>query len=810
MTISYGSADQRHPLVRYLLAFVVAVSAVGVTWAIRPLVAPSVTPPFILAVAIAALYGGTGPGVLAALLSLLALAYWFFPPLRLDTPADLARLVMFLVVAAITAVIAGTVQRQRWNAVREAREKERLRQAAEEAAQLAKLAATRAEEATRQAMEASHLAEEEAVKAEEATAEAETAAQEAAEALDRQLKAERALRQSEAELADFFDNATTPLHWVGADGTILRVNQAELDLLGYKRSEYVGRHIAEFHVDRPAIDDILTRLLAGEVISSYPARLRCSNGDIKDVLIDSSGYHADGRFVHTRCFTRDITAVKQSQEAAARLVAIVSSSTDAIISKTLDGVITSWNAAAERIFGYTASEMIGQPVFKLIPEELHDSERFILEELRKGNAVEFSESERVRKDGTRIWISLSVSPVRDQAGGIIGAASIKRDVTERKAVAEHLRDTQRLQAVGQLAGGMAHEANNQMSVVLGGVHFLLGRTDLAPAAREDIEYIRQAAERTAGITQQLLAFSRQQIFQLQDVDLNRVVQSIEPVLRRSLSEAHELVVQPGLHDGLVRADPRQLEQVLLNLTLNARDAMPDGGRLTIETSEVTLPASKRGDPGRPPAGRYAALVVQDTGRGMDQETLQRVFEPFFTTKDVGLGTGLGLSVVHGIVSQSGGYINVQSEPGKGATFRLYFPITSSGRLAEPPAATQTTPEERGRVALLVEDDSLVRTMAARGLTEAGYVVLEASNGRAAIELVRSHPGRLDVVITDIGMPEMGGYQLGRLLDDEKPEVPILYMSGYGDADGVSPILRKPFAPDVLVRKVSEILQQFER
>jgi PAS domain S-box-containing protein len=560
-------------------------------------------------------------------------------------------------------------------------------------------------------------------------------------------------------------------------------------------------------VDQPVIDDILSRLLAGEIIRSYPARLRCKDGAVKDVLIDSSAYRADGRFMNTRCFTRDVTFEKQAREAMARLAAVVSSSSDAIVSKTLDGVITSWNAAAERIFGYSAAEMIGQSVFRLIPEELHDTERFVLEQLRKGEAVEFSESERIRKDGARIWISLSVSPVRDASGAIIGAASIKRDITAWKLMAENLRETQRLQAVGQLAGGIAHETNNQMSVVLGGAQFLLRRADLAPDARKDVEFMREAAERTASITQQLLAFSRRQIQQLQDVDLNRVVESLEPVLRRSLREDHELIVRLGLRHGLVRADPRQLEQVLLNLTLNARDAMPDGGRLTIETCDVTLTPESPGGKEQLPPGRYAAFAVEDTGRGMDAGTMRRAFEPFFTTKDVGMGTGLGLSVVHGIVNQTGGHIRVESEPGKGAAFTVYFPITSAGREAEPSDAAEPAPSAHGRLVLLVEDDALVRSMAGRGLEEAGYTVIQAADGRTALELVRQHAGQVDILITDLGMPGMDGYQLGRILHDERPDLPILYMSGYGDADTVQPLLRKPFSPDVLVQKVAEVLRR---
>ncbi|MEO6057445.1 MAG: PAS domain S-box protein, partial [Gemmatimonadales bacterium] len=636
------------------------------------------------AVFVAAVLGGFGPGVLATVLSALLALHLYIDPagsLTLTDPVARFGVALFTASGLATAWLGEA-------RLRAEREMSRALAQAQQAAAQAEGEAVRAEE--------------EAVKAEEATAEAEIAAQDAADALEAQLQAERALRRSEEALADFFDNASTPLHWVGADGIIIRANQAELTMLGYQHDEYVGRHIAEFHLDQPVIEDILGRLLAGEAIQNYPARLRCKDGASKDVLIDSSAYQTDGRFVHTRCFTRDVTFEKRAHEAMARLAAVVSSSSDAMITKTLDGVITSWNAAAERIFGYSAAEMIGQSVFKLIPEDLHDSERFVLEQLRKGEAVEFSESERIRKDGARIWISLSVSPLRDSSGTIIGVASTKRDITERKLMAEHLRETQRLQSVGQLAGGIAHEANNQMSVVLGGAQFLLRRADLSPEARQDVDFIRQAAQRTAAITQQLLAFSRRQLQQLQDVDLNRVVESLEPVLRRSLREDQEFVLRLGLLHGLVRADPQQLDQVLLNLTLNARDAMPDGGRLTIETCEVTVAPESPGGKERMPPGRYAAFAVQDTGHGMDAQTMRRVFEPFFTTKDVGVGTGLGLSVVHGIVNQTGGHIRVESELGKGTTFRVYFPVTSAGGVPEPADAIEPATSASGRMALLVE------------------------------------------------------------------------------------------------------------
>jgi two-component system cell cycle sensor histidine kinase/response regulator CckA len=645
-------ADQtrRRQAIGYLVAVLVTAAAAGVTQLIRPLVAPNVTPPFILAVAIAVVFGGIGPGFLASLLSALTLSSWFFPAINLDNPPDLARLLLFLVVAIVITWIAGAAHRHRSSADEQGRKSERLR----------------------------GLADQLAAKAQEAT---------------------RQVRQS-------------------------------------------------------------------------------------------------------------ITGEKGAQEAMARLAAIVSSSSDAIIGKTLDGVITSWNAGAERTFGYPASEMVGQSVFKLIPEELHDAEREVLTQLRRGETVQLAETERIRKDGKRIWISLSVSPIRDATGVIIGAASIKRDVTEWRLMRQHLHDTQRFQSVGQLAGGIAHEANNQMTVVLGASQFLLRRPDLAPSAREDVELIRRAAERTASITQQLLAFSRRQVLQLRDVDLNRVVRTIEPVLRRSLAENHELIVRLRLRDAMVRADPRQLEQVLLNLTLNARDAMPGGGHLTIETDSVEIAAGDAASDGDEPSpGTYAVVVVKDTGRGMDHATLERAFEPFFTTKGVGEGTGLGLSVVHGIVNQSGGTVRVESELGKGTTFTLYLPISSAVRGPELPADTGTMAVEHGRVAVVIEDDPVVRGMAARGLREAGYDVLEAVNGREALELIRAHTGRLDVVVTDIGMPEMDGYDVARRLSEERPDLPIVFMSGYGDPEPKVPFLQKPFAPDVLVRRVGELLDR---
>jgi PAS domain S-box-containing protein len=755
-------------------------------------------------------------------------------------------------------------------------------------------------------------------------------------------QAEAELRRREQELTDFFENAAVPIHWVGPDGTILRVNQAELDLMGYDRDEYLGKSIADFHTDRAAIDDILRRLSAGEVLHDFPARLRCKNGSTIHALIDSSGYFEEGRFVHTRCFTRDVTTYQVGEQAAARLAAIVASSSDAIIGKTLEGTVTSWNAAAERIFGYSRDEMIGQSIYRLIPEELHGAERELLDTIGRGERVEFLETERIRKDGQRVQLAVSVSPILDGQGRVAGAASIKRDVTERKQAAEallrnqerlrlalkaarmgtwqwdvptntltwddqlhelygiepgqrvtqyedfigrvhpddralvaasvqraleggggldyefrivlpdgrvrwladqgrvlrdpkgnplyltgvcldtterkqmeeRLRQAQRMDSVGQLAGGIAHEANNMMSVVLGCADYVLQRTDLPGPVREDVDQIWKAATRTAGITQQLLAFSRRQVLQPQVLDLNATVRGLEPILGRTLGETRGLRMHLSPDLGAVRADPGQLEQVLINLALNARDAMPAQGRLTIETTNVVLDeayaAGKSVESLRP--GPYAALVVSDTGHGMDRATLSRIFEPFFTTKGVGQGTGLGLSTVYGIVKQSGGFIWVYSEPGLGATFKVYFPLAT----VSPGAADPREPPPGAReneIVIVAEDEAMVRGIMARTLRDCGYQVLEAPDGRSALDLVEARAGRVSLIVADVVMPDLGGREMSLRLAERWPEVPVLFTSGYTGMDVVRrglldegrEFLQKPLAPEALARKVREMV-----
>jgi CheY-like chemotaxis protein len=371
-----------------------------------------------------------------------------------------------------------------------------------------------------------------------------------------------------------------------------------------------------------------------------------------------------------------------------------------------------------------------------------------------------------------------------------------------------------METVGRLAGGIAHEANNQMSVILGSAQFVLRRLDIPDVVREDVEHIQRAAERTAGITQQLLAFSRRQVLQPQVLDLNALVQRSEPILRRTLGERSRLVVRPAVGLGRVKADPGQLEQVLLNLVLNAHDAMPDGGTVTIETSNVALTPEYATL--KPVAtivpGPHLLLSVGDTGVGMDRETVGRAFEPFFTTKPIGEGTGLGLATVYGIVKQSGGYIWVYSEPGQGTTFKIYLPVvggmpTERGGHDSMPVALD------GETVLVVEDEADVRMIIGRVLREQGYRVLEASHGLEALALAGDPTTRIDLIIADVVMPGLGGRELATRLAERRPGLRILFTSGYTGHDVVErglierdwPFLAKPVAPDALARKVRELL-----
>ncbi len=434
---------------------------------------------------------------------------------------------------------------------------------------------------------------------------------------------------------------------------------------------------------------------------------------------------------------------------------------------------------------------------------------------------------RVYESRGRIWhaatgafrhFAVRAAPVRDAEGGVHEWVGTLADIEDRWQAQQGLQQMDRLETVGQLAGGIAHEANNQMTVVLGYSDYLLRRNDLPPDARPGVEQVRKAAERTAVIAAQLLAFSRRQLLQPTAVDLNELIKGMELILQRTLGEAGILVLDLAPEAVITKVDSGRFEQVLLNFVLNARDAMDQGGRLTIGTRAVNLteaPSLAYRPRIRMEPGRYAELTVQDSGHGMDEETMGRVFEPFFTTKKFGLGNGLGLSTVYGIVKQSGGYIWVASRPGQGTTFTIHLPLISAAELAAPAQGeAPATAARPGQTVLIVEDEPGVREIAARVLTDRGYRVIVAEDGQAALDLLVEPDCQVDAVVTDLAMPGVSGRELAGRIERLRPGVPLLFMSGYTDDDVVrrglldagQPFFRKPFSPEELARRVRDLLR----
>ncbi len=491
--------------------------------------------------------------------------------------------------------------------------------------------------------------------------------------------------------------------------------------------------------------------------------------------------------------------------------AVIQSSPLAIWAVDLNGSLTFWNPAAERIFGWTEAEVIGQPL-PVLPANLQEEYQEWLAKFRNGESLAAVERTRVRKDGSRIEVVIWTAPLRDASGQINGTIAIDSDVTERKVLEEQFRQSQKLEAIGRLAGGVAHDFNNLLTVISGYSEMMVleagGDPNLLDYARE----IQYAADRAAALTAQLLAFSRRQISQPRILDLNEVVTHSMKLLRRLIGEDIDIatILDAGL--GRVKADPIHIDQVIMNLVVNARDAMLNGGKLTIETANRNIDAAYVGRHLGVVPGPYCMLAISDTGVGMDAATQSRLFEPFFTTKEAGKGTGLGLSIVYGIVKQNAGEIMVYSEVGKGTTFRIFFPMAV---VPEDFATAGERPSEmRGsETILLCEDEVAIRKLVHSMLTKQGYRVIQADTPDEAIQICRSAGQDIHLLLTDIVMPQTSGFDLARAIREICPQVKVLYMSGYTDnqvsrswvLDPGTPFIQKPFNAGALTQKVREAL-----
>ncbi|HEX3967447.1 MAG TPA: PAS domain S-box protein [Edaphobacter sp.] len=478
------------------------------------------------------------------------------------------------------------------------------------------------------------------------------------------LNAQHTLQERELQLNDFLENAAIGMHWVAEDGTILWANKAELALLGYRPHEYIGHHITEFHADRPVVEDILKRLGNNEELQDYEARVRCSDGSIRDVRIDSNVYRRDGQFIHTRCFTTDITEKKHAQQASFRLAAIVESSDDAIVSKDLNGIVKSWNAGAERIFGYKPEEILGRPITLLIPHDLWGDETRILAKIRSGERIDHFQTVRLHKNGDLIDVSLTVSPIKDKRGGIIGAAKIARDITQQKKLEASLHTTERLASVGRLAATVAHEINNPLESVINFVYLAKQQPEISTETRAFLASADQELARVAHIAQQTLGFYRDNS-QPVVLSLAAVIESVLKVYHFKLQNKAlqiELQIDPGL---TVLALQGEVKQILSNLMANAIDASHQDGAIFIRARAGRHPLS---------ACRGVRITIADNGTGIAPQNKARLFVPFFTTKQA-VGTGLGLWITKDLLEKKGGSIQFRSSDSTptGTVMSIFLP-----------------------------------------------------------------------------------------------------------------------------------------
>ena len=526
---------------------------------------------------------------------------------------------------------------------------------------------------------------------------------------------------------------------------------------------------------------------------------------------------------------------KVTGNTAEMMAAVMVQSLDAIVTKTRQGMITGWSPVAVDMYGYQPREIIGRDSSVLLPAGWESEEADLLRRAAAGERVAPYSTNRVRKDGTIIAVLLGMSAIVDEAGTVVGVASTSRPLSagttpstdvhvppeDRERLRAQLEQAQRLEGLGQLAGGVAHDFNNLIGVILNYAEFVSDEIDAAAgadasprwtAASQDIGQIRRAAERAAGLTRQLLSFARREVIQPQVIDLNEQLDTMASILRRTLGANLELVTDLAEELPPVLADPGQIDQLILNLAVNARDAMPDVGSLTITTDSFHVDRAYAAEWSSVLPGDYVRITIADTGIGMTAEVIKHAFEPFYTTKNKGEGSGLGLATVYGAVTQADGHIRINSEPGVGTTFTILLPVTTQSATEAIP-----TPPSRHRssrhTALVVEDEDALREVTRRLLTRQGYTVITAANGAEAITAALSYQGTIDLLITDVIMPQMLGREAAEKIQQTRPDIRVLYMSGYaqpflasqGRLDPGVTLLDKPFTERELLDKVDAVL-----
>ncbi|MBB4292107.1 PAS domain S-box-containing protein [Rhizobium leguminosarum] len=612
------------------------------------------------------------------------------------------------------------------------------------------------------------------------------------------------------------------IYMLSPEGIVTSWNTGAQRFKGYKPSEILGEHFSRFYLEEDRAAGIPARALAtaaeqGRFEGEGWRQRKDGTRFWAHVIIDPIR-RPSGELIGYAKITRDLTerraaekAIRQSEEQFRRLIQGVSDY--AIYMLDPDGNVSSWNFGAERIKGYRPKEIIGRHFSTFYtPEDRAAGVPETALNIARAEGRFEREGWRVRKDGTRFWASVVIDVIRDDEGGVLGFAKITRDITEKmetqralEQAREELFQSQKMEAIGQLTGGIAHDFNNLLMAVLGSLEILKKRMPQDLSLTSLVDNAMQGAQRGAALTQRMLAFSRRQELHMEPIDVSGLVRGMMDMLSRSLGPLTAIETSFPVRLPTILTDPNQLEMAILNLVVNARDAMPTGGRIVLRASEETVPSGKR----PLPPGRYVRIAVIDEGEGMDAKTMEQAITPFFTTKGVGKGTGLGLSMVQGLASQSGGRLMLKSSPGEGTTAELWFPVVTAARVATAAAGLPQRAENapHGLRIVAVDDDGLVLMNTTLMLEDLGHTVFEAMAGSEALEILRRQP--VDLVICDHAMPRMTGAQLAEAIRQEWPEMPIILATGYaelpeGTAIANLPRLGKPFSQAQLAEAISRV------
>jgi two-component system cell cycle sensor histidine kinase/response regulator CckA len=622
-----------------------------------------------------------------------------------------------------------------------------------------------------------------------------------------------------AHLAALVESSEDAIISKTLEGVILTWNTGAERVYGYPAAEAVGRPMALLLPEDRASEEteILERIRRGERVEHFETVRRAKSGELIEVSLTISPIRdRSGQIAGASHIARSITDRKRLDERLERFAALVDSSEDAIVSKTVEGIILTWNKGAERMYGYPAAEVAGRPMTLLLPEDRADEEAEVLERIRRGERVEHFETVRRTKSGELIAVSLTISPIHDKNGLIIGASHVARNITDRKRLDEQMWHAQKLESLGVLAGGVAHDFNNLLTGILGNASLALETLSPNNPARPMLREVLTASERAAHLTRQLLAYAGKGRFVIEPVNLSGLVREISGLIQTSIAKNVQLRLDLRDDVPLIQADSSQLQQIVMNLVINGAEAIGEDANGTVlvttgiqNVDEQYLLSMLEVSELAP--GRYISLEVHDSGCGMDEPTLCRIFDPFFTTKFT--GRGLGLAAVQGIVQGHKGALKVYSRPGSGTTFKVLFPATEE--LAEPKPAPALHLRGKGELILVVDDEEIIRRTAKAMLERYGYTVVVADNGKEGVDLFSVLGDKVAAVLLDMTMPVMNGEEALRHMKMINPHIRVVLSSGYNEVEairrftgkGIAGFIQKPYSSAGLAEKLGILLRR---